>query len=78
MAARGWLISIALWFKSTGHEAWFYCYLTGCIAVSLLVYTLMRDTKKHSAIEGAQLPANGTNQPEKTITASPAPVERSV
>ncbi len=42
--------SIALWFKSIGHENWFYFYLTGCIACSLLVYTFMRDTKKHSAI----------------------------
>ncbi|WP_448191306.1 MFS transporter [Azospirillum sp. sgz301742] len=41
---------IALWLKSAGHEVWFYYYLTGCIAVSLLVYTLMRDTRKHSAI----------------------------
>ncbi|WP_448203937.1 MFS transporter [Azospirillum sp. sgz302134] len=41
---------IALWFKSMGHEPWFYYYLTGCIAVSLLVYLLMRDTKKHSTI----------------------------
>lgn len=43
--------SIALWFKSIGRESWFYYYLTACIAVSLVVYTLMRDTKKLSAIE---------------------------
>jgi MHS family alpha-ketoglutarate permease-like MFS transporter len=42
---------IALWFKSIGRESWFYYYLTACIAVSLVVYTLMRDTKKLSAIE---------------------------
>lgn len=42
--------SIALWFKSIGHESWFYYYLTGCIATSLLVYMLMRDTKKMSAM----------------------------
>lgn len=41
---------IALWFKSIGHESWFYYYLTGCIAVSLLVYLTMRDTKKLSAM----------------------------
>lgn len=23
--------SLALWFKSIGHETWFYYYLTGCI-----------------------------------------------
>jgi MFS transporter, MHS family, alpha-ketoglutarate permease len=42
--------SIALWFKSIGHETWFYYYLTALIAVSLVVYLLMRDTKHHSAI----------------------------
>jgi MHS family alpha-ketoglutarate permease-like MFS transporter len=42
--------SIALWFKSIGHEAWFSYYLTGVIAVSFLVYATMRDTKLHSAI----------------------------
>ena len=41
---------IALWFKSIGHEAWFYQYLTGCIAISLVVYLLMRDTKRFSAM----------------------------
>ena len=42
--------SIALWFKSIGHERWFYYYLTVVIALSLLVYAGMRDTKKHSTI----------------------------
>ncbi|MGE0405770.1 MAG: MFS transporter [Candidatus Korobacteraceae bacterium] len=42
--------SIALWFKSIGHERWFYYYLTAVIASSLLVYATMRDTKKHSAM----------------------------
>ena len=42
--------SIALWFKSIGHEAWFSYYLTGVIAISLLVYLGMRDTKRHSAM----------------------------
>jgi MHS family alpha-ketoglutarate permease-like MFS transporter len=42
--------SIALWFKSIGHESWFYYYLTACIATSLVVYLLMRDTKTTSAM----------------------------
>jgi MHS family alpha-ketoglutarate permease-like MFS transporter len=42
--------SIALYFKSIGHEHWFYYYLTGCIAASLIVYVLMRDTLKTSAM----------------------------
>jgi MHS family alpha-ketoglutarate permease-like MFS transporter len=46
----GTVDSVALWFKSIGHESGFYYYLTGCIAISLVVYVLMRDTKKHSKI----------------------------
>ena len=46
----GTVDSVALWFKSIGHESWFYAYLTGCIAVSLVVYLFMRDTKRQSAI----------------------------
>ncbi|RYU91219.1 MFS transporter [Mucilaginibacter terrigena] len=42
---------IALKFKEYGHENWFYWYVTGCIVVSLVVYTTMNDTKKHSKIE---------------------------
>ena len=40
-----------MWFKQIGHETWFYWYLTGCILISLLVYTLMRDTKLESAMD---------------------------
>ncbi|HJZ30444.1 MAG TPA: MFS transporter [Hyphomicrobiaceae bacterium] len=42
--------SIALWFKSIGHETWFYYYLTAVIAISLCIYVTMRDTKQHSAL----------------------------
>jgi MHS family alpha-ketoglutarate permease-like MFS transporter len=42
--------SIALWFKSIGHEAWFSYYLTSVIAVAFFVSLAMRDTKRHSAI----------------------------
>jgi MHS family alpha-ketoglutarate permease-like MFS transporter len=42
---------IALWFKQQGMESGFYWYVTGCIACSLLVYGLMKDTKKHSMID---------------------------
>lgn len=42
--------SIALWFKSIGHETWFYYYLTTVIAASLFVYVTMRDTKHSSAM----------------------------
>jgi len=42
--------SVALGFKSLGHEDWFYYYLTGMIGISLLVYLFMRDTKADSAM----------------------------
>ncbi len=42
---------IALWFKQIGHEEYFYYYLTTCIALSLLIYSTMRDTKKTSRID---------------------------
>ena len=41
---------VALWFKSKGHETWFYTYVTVVIGLSLLVYVAMRDTRKHSRI----------------------------
>lgn len=43
--------SIALWFKSIGHERWFYYYLTGCIAMSLVACLFMRETKNTSAMK---------------------------
>jgi MFS transporter, MHS family, alpha-ketoglutarate permease len=46
----GTVDSVALWSKSTGHENWFYYYLTGMIGISLLVYLFMRDTKADSAM----------------------------
>lgn len=42
---------VALWFKQAGQEHWFYWYVTGCIAISLLVYALMRDTKTRSTLD---------------------------
>jgi MHS family alpha-ketoglutarate permease-like MFS transporter len=35
---------VALWFKSIGHESWFYWYVTACVFGSLLVYVFMRET----------------------------------
>jgi MHS family alpha-ketoglutarate permease-like MFS transporter len=42
--------SVALAFKSAGHESWYYYYLTGMIGISLVVYLFMRDTKADSAM----------------------------
>lgn len=41
----------ALWFKSIGHESYFYWYVTFCVLISLILYTTMKDTKHHSKIE---------------------------
>jgi MHS family alpha-ketoglutarate permease-like MFS transporter len=42
---------IALWFKSIGLESGFYWYATAVIACSLLVYVLLREPLRNSAIE---------------------------
>lgn len=42
---------IALWMKSIGHESFFYYYVAGCIAVSLITYWLMGETSKDSYME---------------------------
>jgi MFS transporter, MHS family, alpha-ketoglutarate permease len=42
--------AIALYFKSLGHEEWFYYYLSGIILLSLIIYSTMRDTKHESAM----------------------------
>lgn len=51
----GTVDSVALEFKSMGHENWFYYYLTGIIGISLLVYLFMRDTKADSAMTRSEL-----------------------
>ena len=43
--------SIALWFKSIGHEVWFSYYLSSVIAISLIASIAMRDTMRYSALE---------------------------
>lgn len=42
---------LALSFKQNHHAEWFYWYVTICIAISLIVYLWMGDTKKYSKIE---------------------------
>lgn len=42
---------MALKFKSSGWEQGFYWYVTAMIAVSLVLYIMMRDSSKHSAIK---------------------------
>jgi MFS transporter, MHS family, alpha-ketoglutarate permease len=42
---------IALDFKEHHHQEWFYWYVTICIALSLVLYITMNDTKRYSKIE---------------------------
>lgn len=42
---------IALDFKNNNHQEWFYWYVTICIALSLVLYITMNDTRKYSKIE---------------------------
>lgn len=41
---------VALWFKQHQVEHYYYWYITGCIAFSLIVYIFMKDTKKSSLL----------------------------
>ena len=41
---------VALWLKDAGVESYFFWYVTGMIALSLLVYLFMRDTRHSSEI----------------------------
>ncbi|HEU4629891.1 MAG TPA: MFS transporter [Gemmatimonadaceae bacterium] len=50
---------LALWAKSVGREAWFYWYVTACIAASLVVYATMPETR----IEGAMAAEEETGTP---------------
>ena len=42
---------IALWAKSAGHEAWYFWYVTVCVATSLIVYVAMPETQRAMAEE---------------------------
>jgi MHS family alpha-ketoglutarate permease-like MFS transporter len=41
---------VALWFKQAGHEPWFYWYVTGLCAVSLVTALTMRDLRRHGTL----------------------------
>jgi MHS family alpha-ketoglutarate permease-like MFS transporter len=41
---------VALWFKQIGHEPWFYWYVSGCVAISLVVFLSMRESSQTSRI----------------------------
>ncbi len=43
--------SVALWFKTQGHESWFFWYASAAIFVSLIVYATMPETREISDID---------------------------
>jgi MHS family alpha-ketoglutarate permease-like MFS transporter len=47
---------VALWFKSTGREEWFFWYVTGFCVLALIASLAMPDTRKHGYLEGKETP----------------------
>jgi metabolite-proton symporter len=47
---------VALWFKSTGREEWFFWYVTGFCVLALIASLSMPDTRKHGYLEGKEAP----------------------
>jgi MFS transporter, MHS family, alpha-ketoglutarate permease len=47
---------VALWFKSTGREEWFFWYVTALCALALVAALSMPDTRKHGYLEGKEAP----------------------
>ncbi|HEY5854456.1 MAG TPA: MFS transporter [Aldersonia sp.] len=43
---------IALALKKAGYESLFFWYVAGCVLISLITYCFMRETSKHSTIDG--------------------------
>jgi MHS family alpha-ketoglutarate permease-like MFS transporter len=49
---------VALWFKNAGIESGFFWYVSGCAAVSLVVYLTMRETRDAALSRAEQLTAD--------------------
>jgi MHS family alpha-ketoglutarate permease-like MFS transporter len=45
---------VALWFKSTGREEWFFWYVTALCAIAFVAAVSMPDTRKHGYLEGKE------------------------
>jgi len=45
---------VALWLKNAGHEASFYYYVSGCAAISLIVYLTMSEPRGRSMTERSE------------------------
>lgn len=42
---------LALWFKSIGHETWFYWYVAACMFISFITFLIVKDPKQTSWID---------------------------
>jgi MHS family alpha-ketoglutarate permease-like MFS transporter len=51
---------LALWFKSIGHEQWFFGYVTVLIAVSLVVYVVMPETRDSTVMADESRAGDGS------------------
>ncbi|HEX4811499.1 MAG TPA: MFS transporter [Nonomuraea sp.] len=60
---------VALWFKNAGAESGFFWYVSGCAAVSLVVYLTMRETA-----DAALSRADGAGQADRAGAAAPGRV----
>jgi MFS transporter, MHS family, alpha-ketoglutarate permease len=47
---------VALWFKSSGREEWFFWYVTGFCVLTLIASVSMPDTRKHGYLDGKEAP----------------------
>jgi MHS family alpha-ketoglutarate permease-like MFS transporter len=43
---------VALWFKSVGHETWFFWYVTIMVAISFIFALIMPDSRKQGYLQG--------------------------
>ncbi|MEV0822782.1 MFS transporter [Nonomuraea rubra] len=55
---------VALWFKDSGIESGFFWYVSGCAAVSLVVYLTMRETRD-AALSRTELATQGESVPTR-------------
>ncbi|GAA2894621.1 MFS transporter [Nonomuraea rubra] len=55
---------VALWFKDSGIESGFFWYVSGCAAVSLVVYLTMRETRD-AALSRTELATQGETVPTR-------------
>jgi len=62
---------VALWLKNAGHESWFFYYVAGAAAISLLVYAFMGESSASSYLEKEE-DEIGSSDPESVNTGASA------